>query len=344
MKWCKHLQQPLEIVLYVCFTAITVIWLTAVPDVDAAADSPLTLDYKIENTNLLGSFTKGFWQDLNRLRLDSNLTLEAIPSLSLTMVGDLTALYSSISDTIETDATLYRAYLSYYGEQSLIIIGRQRIPFGVGRVWNPVDIFNPLEATSVEPGEREGTEAFRIEYSPSDLAIIDTTLAKEKVAMRIKGFLEFADMAIVGVYDEENDSAIIGWEIEGELFSTGIELRSEGGIFWDTENSSTAVNTIVGGEYGFSNSLNILIEYLYEESSRDDLGVSLGYQLSVLTRADCLFIINLNDDSTFFSPSLSYSLSDDMTVTLSYFSFSGEPGSEFGFGPDAVFLHWFVHF
>ena len=58
-------------------------------------------------------------------------------------------------------------------------------------------------------------------------------MAQDKAAMRIKGFLEYADVALVGLVDEDNDQDIIGWEPAGRLPETGIELRSEGGSFDD---------------------------------------------------------------------------------------------------------------
>jgi len=38
-------------------------------------------------------------------------------------------------------------------------VGRQRVAWGTGRFWSPLDLLNPPSPTALEPGEREGVDA-----------------------------------------------------------------------------------------------------------------------------------------------------------------------------------------
>lgn len=304
-----------------------------------------SFDYALENTNILNYISSGSWQDLNRLRLDTITTPVKFAGFSLTLIGDAKIFYDTEEDSFDTDLSLYRAYGSYEGEKILFALGRQRIPFGVGRIWNPVDIFNPIDSTSIEPDEREGTESLRVEYSISDLTIVDATIAEDKGAFRAKGYLEYADTAIIAQYDDTSNQTILGWELEGELPGTGIELRSEGGIYYEQDSSDANVQAIIGAEYGFPNSLTLVAEYLHDGSSKtDSLGLSGSYQLDMLTLLNGLVIVNLDDSSFFFAPSVNYSLGDEMTLDCGMFIYGGGGHTQFGDSADTIYLRWFVHF
>lgn len=313
----------------------------------AETDTPIGLDfsYDLENTHIINYMHSGSWQDFNRLRLDTQTTSKKHPGLSLTLIGDGKIFYDTLEDRFDSEASLYRGYMTYEGERSLIAAGRQRIPFGVGRVWNPVDIFNPIDVTSIEPDERKGTDSVRVEYSISDLTIIDATLSEEKGAFRAKGYMNYADIALIVQYDDESSQTVGGWELEGELPGTGIELRSEGGIYYSHDTSESNLQAIIGAEYGFPNSLTLIVEFLHDGSTdTESIGLIAGYQLDMLTLLNGLVIVNLDDSSFLFAPSISYSLSDEMTLDIGMFLYGGEEGTELGEGADATYIRWFVHF
>jgi len=305
----------------------------------------LTCDNALENTNLLTYEESRDWTDFNRLRYDGLWTHESLPAVDFKFLGDATTSWLLSDESFRAELSIYRAYLSYRGEKTLLVAGKQRIPFGVGRIWNPIDVFNPIDATAIEPDEREGTDALRGEYSLGALAIADATVASEKAAARVKGYLDFADCAIVVEADNTTDLVITGWELEGELWDTGIEARSEGGVFYDRQAEESSLNLIVGAEYGFANSLDLTVEYLYAGLPGDtEIGLSAGYQLNMLTYLSCLVIINLRDESFFLAPAVEYSLSDEMTLNLGYSARQGDALTEFGEGDDTLWLKWFVHF
>ena len=54
---------------------------------------------------------------------------------------------------------LYRGWLRWESERARVILGRQRIPWGVGRLWNPIDRFNPIPPLAIEQSESTGIDA-----------------------------------------------------------------------------------------------------------------------------------------------------------------------------------------
>ncbi len=299
----------------------------------------------LENTNILGYDQDQYGTDFNRLRAELRLEHEEHPDLFAKLIVDNKTQYTSSPDSLQNTTSIYRASLQYRGVEHFWSVGKQRIPLGVGRIWNPIDVFNPVDSESVEPDEREGTESLRYEYAINDLSNLDATLARRKAAIRIKGFLEYGDLALVGLVDEENDRDIIGWELEGEILETGIELRSEGGSFHDRTSGERHTEFIVGAEYGFVNSLTLLAEYKFsDEDEGDYLGGSLRLQPGLLWVCSLLAINSLEDGSGFVAPSVEYSLSDDMTLNLGAFLYYGDDEDIFGEGADRYYLRWFVHF
>ncbi len=299
----------------------------------------------LENTNILGYDQDQYSSDFNRLRAELRLEHEDHPDLFAKVLVDNKTRYTASPDSLQNKTSIYRAYLQYRGTEHFWSVGKQRIPLGVGRIWNPIDVFNPVNSEAVEPDERVGTESLRYEYAFTDLSNLDATLAPEKAAMRIKGYLEYADIALVGLVDEENDRDIIGWELAGRLPKTGVELRSEGGSFHDRTSGERHTEFIVGAEYGFANSLTLLGEYKFsDEDEGDYLGGMLSYQPGMLWVCTLLGVSSLDDGSGFVAPSVEYSLSDEMTLNLGAFLYYGDEEDIFGEAADRYYLRWFVHF
>lgn len=299
----------------------------------------------LENTNILSYDQEQYTADFNRLRADLSLSHEDHPDVIGKVIVDNKTRFTASPDSLGNKTSIYRAYLQYRGEKHFWSAGRQRIPLGVGRIWNPVDVFNPVDSEAVEPDEREGTESLRYEYALSELANLDATLARDKAAVRLKGYLEYVDAALVGLRDEDNDRDIIGWELAGQLLGTGVELRSEGGSFHDRASGERYTEFIVGGEYGFADSLTLLAEYKFSDQEQgDSLGGIMSYQPAMLWTCSLLAVASLEDGSGFLAPSVEYSLSNEMTLSAGAFLYYGDEADSFGSAVDRYYLRWFVHF
>lgn len=311
----------------------------------AAAYCGLVPGFSLENTNIPGYDALYQFFDYNRLRAEFTLEHDTYPNLAATVIVDNVTYYKEEPGSFTNKTTLYRAYLEYGGAKHLWVIGKQRIPLGVGRFWNPIDVFNPIDIQSIEVDERPGTETVRYEYALSHLSNLDVNVAKGKGAIRIKGYLEFADVALIGEWDEDENLDIIGWELEGELVRTGIELRSEGGTFHNRESGQRHTEFIVGAEYGFANSLILTGEYHYiDEPRRDEFGLSASFQPAMLWNCSLMSVMDIDDGSGFVSPVVEYSLSDEMTLSGGAFVYHGDENSMYGDSYDRLYIRWFIHF
>lgn len=299
----------------------------------------------IENTNISGYHELHHITGYNRLRADLILEHEKYSDFVGKLIVDNETLHTSKPSSLQNKTSIYRAYLQHRGMKHFWSIGKQRIPLGVGRIWNPIDVFNPIDSEAIETDERIGTDAVRYEYAMSELSNINATVAKNKGAVQLKGYLKLADVGVVGIRDEDTGQNIIGWELEGQLLKTGVELRSEGGSFYNRSTDKRHTEFIVGADYGFANSLTLLGEYKYsDETMIDHFGVQVSYQLSMLWFCSLLMITNLDDYSNFVAPFVEYSLSDEMTLGAGAFFYNGGDDDEFGLVPNRYYLRWFIHF
>ena len=311
----------------------------------AAAYLGIVPGFSLENTNIPGYDDLYQFFEYNRLRAELTLEHEDYPDLAATLIVNNENYYKENPGSLVNKTSIYRAYLEYSGARHLWVIGKQRIPLGVGRFWNPIDVFNPIDIEAIEPGERSGTDTIRYEYAISQLSNLDVNVARGKGAIRIKGYLDLADVALVAEWDEENYLDIIGWELEGELAATGIELRSEGGSFHNRESGQRHTELIVGAEYGFANSLLLTGEYHYTDVPRkDEFGLSASFQPTMLWTCSLVGLIETDDSSGFVSPVVEYSLSDEMTLSVGAFVYYGSENSIYGPNPDRLYVRWFVHF
>ncbi len=58
----------------------------------------------------------------------------------------------------------YRFNQELIFSESTVVVGLQGVPFGVCRLWNPTDKFNPVYALSLEPDQRKGVLGVNYRY------------------------------------------------------------------------------------------------------------------------------------------------------------------------------------
>ncbi len=290
----------------------------------------------LENSNILGYQKYLGTVDYNRLRLYANLTDKRYADTNIYLILDNVNIYSFKNRKNSNKTNIYRTYIEYTGEKHAMTLGLQRVAFGTGRIWNPIDVFNPIDITKVEPNERKGTNALHYEYAINSLSNLDLTISKNRHAIRVKSFLDVADVALILIKDNKNTLNIIGYEVEGELLNTDITLRSEGGGFWDKKRDNFYYSYIIGAEYGFENSFIILTEFYHNTNLKSkELALNLSYQPSALWFLNFLAIKSLVDESGLISPSFTYSLNDESSLQIGAFITDRE---------DQFFMRYFVNF
>lgn len=329
--------------------------MSGLPELLLAGFLAVTPEPALENTNIAGYDREHHATDYNRIRAELSLTHEQYGNLAAAVIVDNETVYTAAPDELDNELSLYRAYGQYQGKRHFWSVGRQRIPLGVGRIWNPIDVFNPIDAQAVETDERTGTDSVRYEYALNELSNLDLTVADGKAAIRLKGYLEYADVGLVALRDNSNNRNptwgedtsldIIGWELEGRLPGTVLELRSEGGRVHNRETGDTFTECIFGAEFGFADSLTLLGEYRYsDQDMTDQLGLQIGYQPAMLWTCHLLLLSSLDDGSMLVAPSITYSLSDEMTLSAGGFIATGDDTTTFSEAGNRCFLRWFVHF
>ena len=152
-----------------------------------------------------------------------------------------------------------------------------------------------------------------------------------KYATQYKTFLDFADIAINIVKSDKTE--MVGYEIEGNLGDSGIEIRSEGSYL--KNQIKTFFQGIIGADYGFENGVNIVGELLYSSKtfsftdilsnynseivsnmnqSKWTFGAMVSYNFNLFLESSLLYINNKN--SKFISPTLTYTLNDFNSFTF----------------------------
>jgi len=158
-----------------------------------------------------------------------------------------------------------------------------------------------------------------------------------------------------------DDTLMFGYELEGNLVETGIEVRSEGAyiknraiIVDDTGSTKeeSFYQGIVGADYGFENGVSLIVEALYSSQTFSYMDVllnfnseinpnlvlshfyaggSVTYDFNIFLNGALTYIESFNEkNSRFISPVFMYTINDYNTLSLGAMFQSGPQGSEFG--------------
>lgn len=241
------------------------------------------------------------------------------------------------------------------------VIGRQRISWGTGRIWNPTDLFNPLNPTSFAKIEKDGVDAitsriFLAEFTDVTLVVNPQKGSHGNGGGRFRTNVSEFDLAIVGgVFD---DRTILGFDFAGNVYKAGV--RGEGILSMAQHNSGNRfVKYILGIDYQFTPELYLLAEYHFNgEGSadrefydlpkllkgdvlnigRDYVAFSGSYLVHPLISASATVMANMNDGSRFQTVTVSYSVSEDWSVALGGQLVEGDEMDEYWYYPNSLFV------
>jgi hypothetical protein len=125
---------------------------------------------------------------------------------------------------------LYRGYVKLETERFELGVGRQRIAWGVGRLWTPIDRFSALPPLSIQPDETRGIDSidgrfnfdgfnyFQFVYAPG------SSRREERWALRLHGVLLDADLSLMGGMFEE--APTVGFDFARNLWDAAIRLEA----------------------------------------------------------------------------------------------------------------------
>lgn len=361
----------------------------------AAAAEPAAFSFKGYYKNLLVDSrtvtpaVEGYTLDLNRLRLE--LRGRPVEWFGYEVQYDHEAWLGSYLDTAsfaQTKATkpatawdledayldrdsvyarhrLYRAFASVTSGATDLKLGRQRIAWGSGRLWNPTDLLNPYSPTQIERAERPGVDAFLLEHNYSALSRLSLAYAFPvgpgggAAALHYRRNVAGTDITLLA--GDFRGDRVVGLDLAGRLGDAGIYAEA---AHTHPELGTEYTRATLGAEYAFPNTLTVGAEYYYNgqgtrERARYDfaslfagkvlnvarhyLGAHLKYDLTPLWRSDNYLIANLDDGSRFFAPSLVYSFTANWDWAVGAQFFAGGADAEYGRFHDVyyTYVQWF---
>jgi len=251
--------------------------------------------------------------------------------------------------------SLYRGWLQFEYKKLQLTIGRQRIAWGSGRLWNPTDRFNPIDPTSLEPEEKLGVDSLFVEYEFSGFGAVQLVVApgssarnvSRKLALRLQDTIGETDYALMlGLIGRER---VFSGDATTNLWNGGLRVELMHARPRGRRGSYTQAT--FGYDYTLTSNifpagLYLMAEYFFNGSPelhrqpsnidrlnsrvRHQLALSAGYDLTALWRLDGLYIQDLSRGGYFFSPRLTWSASENIDLSLFLFLFSGNTRSEFG--------------
>lgn len=345
------------------------------------------------------------WGDLNRARLSLkaatpekeggfNLRAEADYDHELRVGSQLNSLESRTFGLAEPDAflpmdqtvssgtghswrhRLYRGWVEAEAGGFKARFGRQRVAWGTGKIWNPVDVLNPYQPTTLEREERQGVDAVSVRTGLGQTGSAEAVWAlghgwkDTDLLGRFKGGLGGAELGLLGGHVAGSTASwlmggelawdVRGGTLHGELSYTDLETRTP---FW---------RGVLGYEYGFTadppwaplKDLWFNVEWFHNGRGVDDPvryatnllrqgrevalgrdygGLAAKKELHPLLYMELSYLRNLRDASHFLSPSVNWNPVGDLHVFAGYQRFGGRPLAEFARQPDVFYsgAHYF---
>ena len=194
---------------------------------------------------------------------------------------------------------VHRAYAKLALGDFTLTAGRQQVRFGSGRLWNPLDIMNPISPMSLEgSAEQKGTDAIRAEYFFNEFTVLSAVADQKRVN----------DNDRISELDSRNSSGLgrfrtaIG-KMEIAALGGRVLRRDVGGadisiivldgtlrgsaIRSKAEDSDPYVQASAGFEYNFGFGLYFLLEYFYNGN-----GLNFNNELKAAYLSSMAFGIN----------------------------------------------------
>jgi len=311
----------------------------------------LAVDLQYDNEILLGDYL-----DTQQFRLQ-----EALP---VATYWTAESTYAQGSDHRARHG-LYRASLTWSRGATDVRFGRQRIAWGTGRFFSPLDILNPFSPIALERAERVGVDALLVEHKLDALSRASAVYAPQhdardaSVAAQWHANRRGLDYSIVaGRYRRER---VIGIDLAGQLGQTGVRgelTRSR------RPDGSGYTRVLIGIDHAFANTLSLSAEAYYDGAGashpqgydfgglftgrRQNVGrryvaLRAGYEITPLLKLNADLVANLGDRSRYLSPSVSYSIKADLDWVLGAQLFHGRAGSEYAAFRNLLFtqVQWF---
>ncbi len=248
--------------------------------------------------------------------------------------------------------SLFRAFATVYAGSAELTLGRQRVAWGTGFVWNPTDLLNPFNPAAIELEEKEGVDAAYLTIPFGTLSRFEAAYApgrgrlETSLAARVSTNLGSYDLALmVGNFQ---DDKVIGGDFAGYVGGAG--FRGEFAYTWKG-NDDNFLRAIANADYNFPNDVYVFVELYFNGQGTTDkdnydftellsgrtFNLAKNYFAASVTKAvtpllslSFYSILNLNDRSSLIGPAIVYSLATNLEISASAYLFVGADDSEYG--------------
>jgi hypothetical protein len=297
----------------------------------------LSFDIQYDNEVLFGSYL-------------GTAQFRAQKSIPTGQYWDLESAYHDSADAFARHR-IYRGYLSWSSGATDVRLGRQRIAWGSGKFWSPLDVLNPADPTTLERDERTGLDSLLVERRLSAVARISAVYAPQRMhgddalALQWHGNKAGIDFSLMA--SRFMRARVVGVELAGQVGGAG--LRAE--LTRTLPGSAPAYTRVVlGVDYAFENTLALTGELYYNGAGARDrqsydfaalfaggiqsvarhyAGVHAAYDITPLLKLNVHLVANLDDGSRFIAPSATYSWKTNLDLTLGIQYAGGSSGGEF---------------
>jgi len=255
-----------------------------------------------------------------------------------------------------------RLYLKQITDILDLTVGRQRISWGTGRVWNPTDLFNPINPTSFAKVEKDGVDAILAKFilgNFTDLSVVMNPRDKwegSNFGARFRSNIDGFDVSLMGgSFDKRR---VLGIDFAGSILDAGI--RGEAIVSRiDRTGESSFVKYILGVDNQFTEEFYALAEYHYNGQGKthpqeydvfalqQGLLLNLGkqfvalqgtYLIHPLVSAVAGYTRSVTDGSGFIIGTVSYSATGTATLSLGGQIFHGDEFEEFWYYPTSAYF------
>jgi hypothetical protein len=248
-----------------------------------------------------------------------------------------------------------------------ILIGRQAVSWATTLFFTPADPFSPFDPADPFREFRAGVDAARLHLYPGALSEIDlvvrptTTAMGDELTVLGRGLTTWRNWEISGwagtLYGDPSGAfagsgSVGAWAVRGEAVlrgaGEGVVLRASVGV--DRRFTVSQRDLFVVLEYqrdglGAADARDypaVLESDPYRRGELQVLGrheavLQSSYQVHPLWSLSALVLWNVADGSALFSPSFSFSASDESTVSGGLFLGAGADGVEAGGAPSSEY-------
>lgn len=236
-----------------------------------------------------------------------------------------------------------RLWLQWQSTSWQVTLGRQRVNWGVDRIWNPNDIFNAYSFIDFDYEERPGSDALRIQYFKDmdyalDMTVKITDDPDELIAAALYKFNKWNyDIQLLGgVYKRD---IVVGTGWAGNIKNAG--LKTELSYFRNYQNFAGDPGTFISSvsvDYAFLNSMYLYGAYFYNSSGANKNGIEnlvsinldvknlspfahnlfaqLSYEFSAISSLTMNILYSPTDNAVLINPTLNILMGQQFDLSI----------------------------